>query len=308
MSPSAQTYLSKALNIMEKHSLVRHKVDWAAVRSRAYSQARGAQESADTHGAIASALNSLGDGHSVFWGPDVAKERYGASAVKFEGLEGRSSKNGVSYISLPGVLGSQEAYDRYVRQGRHTVAKAQATETCGWVVDLRSANGGNMWPMLAVVGPILGDGKVGAFVDADGNESVWSIKHGSPYVDGKLVGWGDGRPLAGSTQPVAVLTGRQTASAGEAVTVAFRGRPGARSFGEQTNGVPTGNRPYRLSDGAVLLLTEAKDVDRTGRAYDAPIPPDAQIVRDSRPAARNRDEVLQAAQSWLLKQAACRQR
>lgn len=196
--------------------------------------------------------------------------------------------------------------DQSVRHGRNAVAKADTTETCGWVVDLRSTNGGNMWPMLAVVGPILGDGKVGAFVDADGNESVWSIKHGSPYADGQLVGWGDGRPLPRSPQAVAVLTGRQTASAGEAVTVAFRGRPDTRFFGEQTNGVPTGNRPYRLSDGAVLLLTEAKDVDRTDRAYDAPMPPDAEVVKDPRPAARNRDEVLQAAQSWLLKQAACR--
>ncbi|MET9760055.1 S41 family peptidase [Streptomyces sp. NPDC006372] len=306
MSPSARTYLSQALNIMEKHSLLRHKVDWSDLRSRAYSQARGAQKTADTYGAIASALNSLGDGHSVFWEPDVAKERYGASAVGLDGLEGRSLRNGVGYISLPGVQGSQEAYDQYVRQGRDAVAKAGAAEACGWVVDLRSSVGGNMWPLLAVVGPILGDGKVGAFVDANGEESVWSIRHGSPHVDGELVGWGDNQPLAGRTRPVAVLTSRQTASAGEGVAVAFRGRPDTRSFGEQTNGVPTGNKPYRLSDGAVLVLTEVKDADRTGRAYDAPMPPDTEIANNSRPAARNRDDVLKAAQSWLRRQAACR--
>ncbi|MBW8706929.1 hypothetical protein MBT84_45595 [Streptomyces sp. MBT84] len=174
------------------------------------------------------------------------------------------------------------------------------------MVDLRADTGGNMWPMLAVVGPILGDGEVGAFVDADGNNSVWSIKHGSPYADGKPAGWSDGRPLAGSAPPVAVLTGKRTASAGEAVVVAFRGRPHTRFFGEQTFGVPTGNKPYRLSDGAVLILTEVKDADRTGRAYDAPIPPDEEIVKDPRPVARNRDEVLQAARNWLHGQAACR--
>ncbi|MFF7791293.1 S41 family peptidase [Streptomyces sp. NPDC007991] len=307
MSPSARTYLSQALNIMEKHSLVRHQVDWPDLRSRAFSQARGAQKTADTYGAIYSALNALGDGHSVFWEPEEAKERYGGSVVNFDGLKGRSLKSGVGYISLPGVLGSQEAYDQYVRQGRRAVAKAGAGKACGWVVDLRSDTGGNMWPMLAVVGPILGDGTVGAFVDADGSKSVWSIKHGSPYEDGKLVGWGDGRPFAKSAPPVAVLTGKRTGSSGEAVVVAFRGRPDTRFFGEQTYGVPTGNKPYHLADGAVLLLTEVKDADRTGRAYDAPIPPDVEIVKDPRPMARNRDEVLQAAQSWLLKQAACRQ-
>ncbi|MEU6497574.1 S41 family peptidase [Streptomyces sp. NPDC046984] len=306
MSPRARTYLSKALDIMEKHSLLRHEVDWTDVRSRAFSEARGAQKTADTYGAIDLALYSLGDRHSLFWEPNEAKEHFGATVAHIDGLEGRSLKGRVGYISLPGVQGSQETYDQYVRQGRSAVAKAGAADACGWVVDLRPDTGGNMWPMLAVAGPILGDGEAGAFIDADGNKSVWSIEYGSPYVDGKLAGWSDGRPFAGSAPPVAVLTGKRTASSGEAVVVAFRGRPQTRFFGEQTSGVPTGNEMYRLSDGAMLVLTEVKDADRTGRAYDAPIPPDAEIVKDPRPVARNQDEVLQAAQSWLLKQAACR--
>lgn len=186
------------------------------------------------------------------------------------------------------------------------MAKVDRAGACGWVVDLRSDTGGNMWPMLAVVGPVLGDGKVGMFVDADGRKSLWSIKHGGPYQDGKSAGWGPGRPVTGGLPPVAVLTGRLTASAGEAVAVAFRGRPGTRSFGEPTYGVPTGNEPYRLSDGAVLFLTEFREGDRTGRTYDAAIPPDEEIVKDPRPAARNHDEILQAAQTWLLGQTACR--
>jgi C-terminal processing protease CtpA/Prc len=288
---------------MEKHSLLRHKVDWAGVRSKAFSQAHGAQKPADTYGAIASALHSLGDGHSVFWEPEEAKEGLGSSGVSFDGLQGRSLKGGIGYVSLPGVQGSQRAYDQYVRQGRAAVVKADQGEACGWVVDLRSDTGGNMWPMLAVVGPILGDGEVGMFVDADGRKSVWSIKHGAPYSDGKSAGWGDNQPFAG-TPPVAVLTGKRTASAGEAVVVAFRGRPDTRFFGEPTNGLPTGNKAHRLSDGAMLILTEVKEADRTGRTYDGAIPPDEEIVRDPRPVARNRDEVLEAAQTWLLRQAA----
>ncbi|WP_406425321.1 S41 family peptidase [Streptomyces sp. NBC_00842] len=307
MAPKARTYLSKALSIMEEHSLLRRQVDWAAVRSKAFTQAHGARKPADTYGAIGSALQTIGDGHSAFWEPWQAKENLGSSAVFLDGLRGRSLKNGIGYISLPGLQGSQKTYDKYVRQGRDAVAKADRTASCGWVVDLRSNTGGNMWPMLAVVGPILGDGQVGMFVDADGKKSVWSIKHGAPYVDGKSKGWGDGQPVARSMPPVAVLTGEQTASAGEAVVVAFRGRPDTRFFGERTNGVPTANKAYRLPDGAMLILTEGKNADRTGRTYDAAIPPDEEIVKDPRPVARNRDEVLEAAQSWLLQQNACRQ-
>lgn len=307
MAPTARTYLSKALSIMEEHSLLRHQIDWADVRSKAFTQAHGARKPADTYGAIRSALRSLGDGHSTFWKPEQAKEELGPSAASLAGLHGRSLKDGIGYLSLPGVRGSEKTYDAYVRRGRDAVAKADRTGACGWVVDLRSDTGGDMWPMLAVVGPVLGDGKVGMFVDADGRKSVWSIEGGAPYEDGKPVGWGGGRPVASGMPPVAVLTGERTASAGEAVVVAFRGRPDTRFFGGRTYGVPTGNEAYRLSDGAMLILTEVRDADRTGRTYDAAIPPDEEIVEHPRSVAHDRDEVLDAARSWLLRQDACRQ-
>ncbi|MEU3516085.1 S41 family peptidase [Streptomyces sp. NPDC006654] len=306
MAPAARTYLSKALSIMEEHSLRRRQVDWKDVRSRAYEQAHAARTPADTYGAIGAALRSLGDSHSTFWEPEQAKENLGSPAGNLEGPQGRSLENGIGYISLPGVQGSHKTYDEYVRQGRDDVTKADRAEPCGWVVDLRSDTGGNMWPMLAVVGPVLGDGRVGMFVGADGMKSVWSIRNGAPYEGRDPAGWGAGRPLTRSLPPVAVLTGRRTASAGEAVVVAFKGRPDTRSFGEQTYGVPTGNKSYRLSDGAMLFLTEAKDADRTGRTYDAAVQPDEEIVEDPRPGVRNQDEVLAAAHRWLLRQDACR--
>ncbi|MFF4796047.1 S41 family peptidase [Streptomyces sp. NPDC001276] len=306
MAPAARTYLSKALSIMEEHSLKRHQVDWADLRNKAFSQARGAQKPADTYKAIGLALDALGDRHSTFWDPEQAKDPLGASTASFEPPQGRSLKNGIGYISLTAVDGSQKTYDAYVRQGRAAVAKADGAGACGWVVDLRRETGGGMWPVLAVAGPILGDGTVGMFVDADGKKFVWSIKNGAPYLDGKPWAGGAGQPLGRSRPPVAVLTGRPTASAGEAVVVAFRGRPDTRFFGEQTRGVPTGNVPHRLSDGAMLILTEVKDADRTGRTYDEAIPPDEEVVKDPRPVARHQDAVLDAAQIWLLKQAACR--
>ncbi|MEV0906930.1 S41 family peptidase [Streptomyces hokutonensis] len=303
MAPAARTYLSKALDIMEEHSLLRREVDWADLRKKAFAQARGARKPADTYGAISSALWSLGDEHSTLSEPKPAKEQLASPAVDLHELEGRSLKNGIGYLSLPGARGSQEAYDKYVQRGRAAVAKADENGACGWVVDLRSETGGGMWPVLAVVGPILGDGKVGMFVDADGKKYTWSIKNGAPYEDGKSQGWSDARPVVRSSPPVAVLTGQGTASAGEAIVVAFRGRPKTRSFGEPTRGVPTGNKAYRLSDTALINLTEAKDADRTGRTYDEAIPPDEEIARN--PLARARDDVLRAAQDWLLKESAC---
>ncbi|MFC5915423.1 hypothetical protein [Streptomyces pulveraceus] len=82
------------------------------------------------------------------------------------------------------MRGSQKTYDAYVRQGRDAVTKADGG-ACGWEVDLRREGGGGMWPVLVVAGPILGDGRVDMFVDVDGKRSLWSIKNGASYLDGK---------------------------------------------------------------------------------------------------------------------------
>src|SRR5690606_13717711 len=98
--------------------------------------------------------------------------------------------------------------------------------------------GGNMWPMLAGLAPLLGDGVVGAFAPPAETPTRW-------WIDGGNAGSGErlqaashyAVEIAGPTPIVAVLTGPRTASSGEAVAVAFRGHPGARSFGEPTHGV-----------------------------------------------------------------------
>ena len=76
-------------------------------------------------------------------------------------------------------------------------------------------------------------------------------------------------------------------------------RPGARSFGEPTAGVPTGNSPHRLTDGAELHLTEAVGVDRTGRSHQTRIKPDQPVATDWTRYGSPADPVLQAAIAWL---------
>ncbi|WP_329324602.1 S41 family peptidase [Streptomyces luteogriseus] len=288
---------------MEENALRRDDVDWAQIRRTAFTDAGSARRPADTYPAIEAAVSSLGDGHSTFYNPKEVKERFGDKQVR-EPVEGRALPGRVGYLSLPGVTGSEKIYQQVVREGRDAVAKANRPNACGWVIDLRRNRGGNMWPMLAVVGPILGDGDVGSFVDADGKKTVWSIEKGSPRLDGKSTGWGASPPVGGGSAPVAVLTSRSTASSGEAVAVAFRGRPDTRSFGEDTTGVPTGNAQHRLSDGAILNLTEVMDADRTGRAYDSPIPPD-EVVVDALGRGRSGKTVLGAATEWLSEQSGC---
>ncbi|MFJ8586845.1 S41 family peptidase [Streptomyces sp. NPDC093595] len=305
MSAEARSYLTAVLDLMEKNSLHRRTIDWAEVRRDAFSQAGGARTTADTYGAIHGAVLALGDRHSRFVEPVQAAD-ITTPGKAIATPEGRSLDDRVGYLSLPALRGPDEAYQRYVRAGRAAVAKAGGPRACGWVVDLRENTGGASWPMLAVVGPVLGDGTVGMFIDADGRRIPWTIERGGPRSGGHDFGWGDAPSAGDGRAPVAVLTDRATASAGEAVAVAFRGRPDTRSFGERTMGVPTGNVTYPLSDKALLVLTQVRSADRTGRAYDGPIAPDEEFVipQDGQPDGE--DRALEAARSWLLDRPACR--
>ena len=45
----------------------------------------------------------------------------------------------------------------------------------GWIVDLRGNSGGNMWPMLAGVGPVLGEGVAGVLQPGRGDGGLRDI-------------------------------------------------------------------------------------------------------------------------------------
>jgi len=90
---------------------------------------------------------------------------------------------------------------------------------------------------------------------------------------------------------VAVLTDGRAASSGEAVVISFRRRPNTRSFGGATCGLSTSNSTFRLTDGALLLLTTAVMADRTQSPYGDVVVPDETIGGDA--------PVVERAVAWL---------
>jgi C-terminal processing protease CtpA/Prc len=113
---------------------------------------------------------------------------------------------------------------------------------------------------------------VGYFAPPEGEWAAWTVKDHASYLDGERVvqvanphepNIGDGR--------VAVLIDRGVASSGEAVVVAFKGRPNTEFFGAPTCGIPTAIRPFPVRPGYTLMLAVAKMADRTGVEYDGRI-------------------------------------
>jgi peptidase S41-like protein len=131
-----------------------------------------------------------------------------------------------------------------------------------------------MWPRLMATQPLLGTGTVAYFVPGGKALLPLSVTATSARVAGRPNATVTAKDvLATVSAPVAVLTSDRTASSAEAVAVAFRGRPATRSFGTATYGVPAANKPFPLSDGALLnltvALTVAQEADRM-LAVDGP--------------------------------------
>jgi len=192
---------------------------------------------------------------------------------------------------------------------QNVVADLASKKPCGWIVDLRGNGGGNIWPMMAGVGPILGEGEPGGVLHAGGARDKWFYENGRAGMRGDAehpyYAKTTGAPVRlNGSPPVAVLIDRETGSSGEGIAVAFRGRSDTRFFGEATYGVATSTFPYALSDGAQLFLVTGVMVDRKGNEYPFGIKPDQEILSDV--SISTSDPVIGAASEWLSGYRACK--
>ena len=160
----------------------------------------------------------------------------------------------------------------------------------GWVVDLRKNTGGNMYPMIAGLGSLVGEGNLGYFV-AKNRKDTWK------YENGKMGSYQYTIPpkINSSDKKIAILIGKKTRSSGEATAIAFIGKNNVKLFGQPSGGFTSANRSFRLSDGKSIALAVSFEMDRTGKEYRSEIIPDVIIQPDA-----NKDLDLETAQKWIL--------
>ena len=296
MSSVAHAYLDEVLAIMEAHSVNRYKIDWASFRQSVSAWAGSAQTISEltASGAIPRALSLLGDHHSTYIKPDGTYiSAPGGRSCSATATPGVAVPDDIGYVKIDSFGDAGDAGDAFAASIQTRIRAADRADTLGWVVDLRGNVGGNMWPMIAGVGPVLGEGTIGAFLEPSGSvRSRWEYAGGAALLAGSaLARVVDPYRLARPNPKVAVLTDCGVASAGEAVVIAFHGRPGVRSFGTPTYGLTTSHEYFRLSDGALLLLADALMADRNLIPFGDVIVPD-EVINDP-------TEAVQRAVSWL---------
>ena len=172
MEAGAKAYLDSAVSKVRAVALRADAVDWTQTTRLAYALSDGATAAADTHDAIRLVLRSLNDGHSFLIPPSEARQIAENKATDdFEMVSANLAD--IGYVSVPGYKGNQPSRrTAFADELQQRVATAQAAGACGWIVDLRGNTGGNMYPMLAGLAPLIGDGVLGSFVSAKSSKVV----------------------------------------------------------------------------------------------------------------------------------------
>lgn len=277
-----------------------------------------------SHAALAAAVAMLNDPHASF-SPPANVAATGAAPAPSDGTsnasaagdvpvltipltpEGRLLEDGVAYLVVPGCTAPDvDGLRAYAKAAALELARLGLQKPRGWLVDLRLNGGGNLWPMLLGLRPLLPDGPLMSMVKDGQVQSRFGLGAGGAWIDWgsgaeMQLDWGaDGAPVA--MEPlagrIALLTGPWTMSSGEALAICLLNRASSRSFGEPTAGLTTVTNQYRLSDGSTLTLPVARMGDRDGHAVAGAIEPMQVEPLGDWPAPD--DVAAGAARAWLI--------
>jgi C-terminal processing protease CtpA/Prc len=253
--------------------------------------------------AIRFVLKALGDGHSFYAAPRAS----GLSAVapgeasrrgKRPPLsEPREPVRGIPVIEVRAWTGTPDQGVSAAVLLRSQVRDALSRQRCGIVLDFSRNGGGNMWPMLYGLSPLIPEGVIGYFQDAAGLTRPIE-KRGSTFLVAGIpqpFGRPDDAERAIEASRIAIIVGPASASSGEIVPIMFHGQGNVRLFGRPSAGRSTANSSFPLPNGGTANITTAITLDRNRNRFGGRIVPDEAS-----------DEPLRPATQWVV--SGCRRR
>ena len=305
---SATILLDQALSLMKKNYYGKNGVAWDNLVVEAKRKLSSAVTCQDAYSILSSCFEEMRADHSFIMPPansavyanDTAQlhriplMREWMGEIKFGFHD-----PGIAYLSVPWVGTTDPAICTKIADSlQKIISILDRTGISKWIIDLRSNRGGNCWPMLSGIGPLLGSDTCGYFV-------LSSTKKAIRYKDGNAMN-GDniicGLSRSAYTtkivkKNIAVLIGPETSSSGEIVSLAFKGSLNTMLFGEPTAGLTTANMTYNLLDRSMLVLSVYGEADRNGRICEGKIQPDEYISAE--PTFPLNDPAMNAATMWL---------
>ena len=271
--PGLSPVLEEAFNIAQNNSLNRLTIDWTELRARV-SQA---ENNGNFEQGIRALLIGLADNHSFY------RRTIGGTIYESEiscitrGFDLTDLPDDIGYVRVDGFSGNSTEGVNLATSIQNSIAGQDGPHLKGWVVDLSRNLGGNMYPMVAGLGPFYNQEVLGFFIGPDGSEFPWGYANGSSFLSSRgnqQVTVAQPYELIDPNTKVVVIIDDATASSGEATTTSFIGRPNTLILGRPTCGLSTVNNGFPLSNGDTFILTVATMADRNRQTYGGEIMPD----------------------------------
>lgn len=293
VSGEALAILRQALDTVCTHSLNREQLNFDRIGEHALSVAGGASQPEEAYPAIRYLLNELNDRHSFLITSERAAEMAAPENKKAERSmpAGKMLNGSIGYLDIPSIsISNQGVLEGYADRVQRLILRLHQSGAKNWIIDLRENYGGNCWPMLAGLGPLLSQDTCGAFFDpVDETFNYWVYRDSAAYAGDKVqIKVNRFYTLPDAPRKIAVLISEETVSSGELIAIAFHEQPGVRLFGHTTRGLTTSNGSYKLLDGSIINVTNALFTNRNGKAYPRGVVPN--VVNDT---------PLEAALHWL---------
>lgn len=296
------SFMKECMDLIGQYSLFKAQIDTAQLMSQWQRITACSKDITGIHDGLSLILRSI-DNHSFYWSAEqvnswqnTSSDAQAAANVLF--AKGHNIDDQYAYIWMP-HFGSGDSITQilFADKMQQLIDSLDHKELKGWVLDLRDNGGGNCWPMLAGIGPILGEGVCGYFQEGDEYHD-WSYAKGASMERKRAFTTVSIDPYEPySTNPkVAVLIGPMTGSSGEVVAIAFKNRPQTKLFGLPTAGYSTGNVNHTLSDGSMLFLAQSVYADRDKNAYPKGLNPDVEVAAGE---GEDEDKALEEAVQWL---------
>lgn len=279
-------------------SMFSNSVNWDSLKVIVYQKAEGARSIQDLKPSLEALLNGLRDQHGRFI--DASNYSTLASFTQFKSLRFKDSrpkdietwkvvndtslrfefkilKPNIGYLKIVGIAPNVDI-EIEAKKIRNALLKLSTKKVSKWIVDLRYNGGGNFYPMVSGIAPLIGEGVVGKLVSSNLDTLfTWSIKNGNFTYDIPDLVVLPNKPTFQVPPKVAVLTSRWTASSGELVATCFKGRINTKFFGEATAGYASNTGWEIIDNQIIMVISTGFFCDRKGVVCDTNIPVDVEV-------------------------------
>ena len=302
--------LVKVFQKVKQVSLYRQQVNWDKLETNVLKDTTSYLNFKDFKQRIQLLFSTIGDKHAVLFvngnkitANDTPLTTLRSSLInqlKNSKLQLHTStlEEEYGYIFIPANSG-KDNLQIMAQAIQDSLCKLLNKPTKGIIIDLRVMEGGSIYPLFTGVHQLIGEGFFGAFKNIDATTKTrWKLKEGKFYQQSKIVASVKPGCNCSRKLKIAVLLSQITASAGEMLAIALKGRKNTIFIGEQTYGLTTGNVTSSI-DGHLLAVSASYTQDRTGKIYYSSVKPDIEIIEGDNFSDISKDKKVAEAIRWL---------